>query len=237
MGLFSRNPAVLPTTSYGYIPPPGATASQGWSCSNSDCGTRGELVPKKWPFSCPSCGSPADPQFDEPWAQQARGPWLESKLREDLAAGSQAGAQVWQSELYAWRFDDALRRGDRSGARAAQEDLHQLIDGTFTGNSYPFYGGMPRFRILLSAIEANDPDTASAEAYDALRRVPLDNLEESNDERANVRQVINLILTFIEAYPSYATSADLLQQCGLLVVGSASVLPSDLEMRYRAISR
>ena len=112
-----------------------------------------------------------------------------------------------------------------------------MINDTFTGDSYPYYGGEPRFEIVSSAIRSNDPDSAAAEVYDSLRRVPLDRLEESNDERANVRQVINLILTFVASYPTHSSAADLLQKCGELVTASASVLPTELETRYRSLAR
>ncbi|MGK2965222.1 MAG: hypothetical protein ACSLFM_06405, partial [Tepidiformaceae bacterium] len=62
----------LPTTTYGYTPSPGATAS-GWQCNNPGCGTGDSPAPKKWPARCHLCGGPVDPDFDQPWHEEARG--------------------------------------------------------------------------------------------------------------------------------------------------------------------
>lgn len=98
MGLFSRRPMPLPRTSYGYVPPPEATAS-GWKCTDEDeCGTGGQEIPRRWPYRCPNCGAETDPEFNEPWAHQARGAWLSGKA-EDKSGEYPNGDPFWQRAL------------------------------------------------------------------------------------------------------------------------------------------
>ena len=62
MSFFNRTPQ-LPLTTYGYQPPPEATA-HGWSCPSEDCGVTEHEQVRKWPKRCTNCGSLADPVFD-----------------------------------------------------------------------------------------------------------------------------------------------------------------------------
>jgi hypothetical protein len=117
MPLFGKSLAYGPlsATSYGYVPPPEATA-HGWSCSGDDCRT-GEWEPvPRWPMACPRCGAPADPVFDEPWAHEATGP----RLRHEIARGGDPFlVSVSQAQLAAWQYKDAMLRDDRAAALAA----------------------------------------------------------------------------------------------------------------------
>ena len=104
MPFFRSKP--LPTTSYGYEPPPEATA-HGWHCP--ECG-RSEWEPvKRWPRMC-ECGSRTDPLFDEPWGHNAYG----VELRWNLANGREDGG-FSEDQLPSWLYKDAMIRGDFDG--------------------------------------------------------------------------------------------------------------------------
>jgi len=115
MGWFSGKQ--LPTTSYGYTPPPGATAS-GWVCYNDGCGTGDMPAPKRWPMQCPLCGGPADPEFDQPWRDESEGPRLRALIAHD---GDAYG--IYTGSLYGWQFGQALRKSVPAARQAVTEAL------------------------------------------------------------------------------------------------------------------
>lgn len=112
----------LPATTYGYAPPPGASAS-GWQCNNKGCGAGDVPAPSKWPFSCPLCGGPADPDFDEPWREQARGPRLQLLIDQ---YGDEFG--FYESAIRDWQYGQALGARDAARAEAIRVDNDRWLD-------------------------------------------------------------------------------------------------------------
>lgn len=117
MALFGGGNKRLPATTYGYQPPAGATAS-GAVCSNPNCTAVTEPGPKKWPFNCPQCGAVADPNFDQPWYEDARGFELERRIRTQ---GDEYG--VYTYFLYDWKFGQAFRYGNADPRAVLNEAL------------------------------------------------------------------------------------------------------------------
>ena len=119
-------PQSLSLTSYGYRPPPEATA-HGWRCANGNCAAAGRRAQR----GCRRCGSPVDPEFDEPWAHEARG----VQLGWQVDNMSQHGAGLARERLLAWQLKDALLRKDgaaAAGCRAGMRDYagrRQAADG------------------------------------------------------------------------------------------------------------
>lgn len=108
----------LPRTSYGYQPPPEATA-HGWRCANHNCGA----AVRRWPRRCRLCGWPADPEFDEPWAHEALGVELTWRIRRF----PKSGAGIPQERHMEWYLKDALLRQDGSAAEAARQAMRAYI--------------------------------------------------------------------------------------------------------------
>jgi hypothetical protein len=239
VGIFGKRQAPLPMTSDGYMPPPEATA-HGWKCPNPECSTGGEGAPRRWPFPCPSCGTATDPDFDEPWANEAKGPWLKGQVEqaeaEAASGGWKGGVPFWKSELESWTYQEAQSTGSREAAHAAQIRLHELIARARVDDP-SFFGGMARGKVVLSAISANDPESGAFELRDWLAAVPTGNVDDNNDERTNVRQVIMCITRFAEAFPNFETTGEFVSTCGVLVSEASSALSNDMIAEYRAIAR
>jgi hypothetical protein len=224
MGLFRRS-RPLPVTSYGYVAPPGATA-RGWRCPGDDCGTGGETAPRRWPFRCPECGEPVDPEFDEPWAHEARGPWL----RRQMEMANQEVRGFWEGELAAWVHRDALRAGDASAARSAQAAAHRLAERTGGETT-----GSLHFHIVDASIRHDRLDDAAVELEFWLTRTRTDGVEESGSRRTNCRGLLGAMVTFLE-HPGAAQhpAAPALRGAAAELRDAISeVLTVDLERRSR----
>jgi hypothetical protein len=108
----------LPRTSYGYQPPPQATA-HGWRCANQNCGA----AVRRWPRRCRLCGWSADPEFDEPWAHVALGVELSWRIRHF----PRSGGGIPEERLIEWHLKDALLRRNGPAAAAAREAMRAYI--------------------------------------------------------------------------------------------------------------
>lgn len=128
MRLFRQN--LLPRTSYGYQPPPGAAVT-GWRCATSyksatgqGCGVQGDEVPRRWPFPCPSCGGPTDVVLAGPWQHEAKGVELQYLLANDV---DDEGLTAFQWIM--WRHTEARRTGNREAAAHARRDFRAMDAG------------------------------------------------------------------------------------------------------------
>lgn len=178
----------LPRTSYGYQPPDRATA-RGWECLTDGCRTGDEPAPRRWPHRCPECGSPTDPRLDEPWAHEARGPWLRHELRR-----CQPGERpVWRDALNGWLVRDALRCGDLDAARSAVADVQRELRSRRPG------GDGELLLPLVTDLLAHDELDQAADALISwgVRAVVRD-VEDDSAARTDCRQLLAGLLTFLE---------------------------------------
>jgi hypothetical protein len=227
MGLLRRT-ATLPVTSYGYAPPPGATA-RGWRCPAPDCGFGDDTAPRRWPFACTECGHPADPDFDEPWAHDAREPWLRHEL--DVAAPAQRG--FWLGELIAWRHRDAVRRRDLEAAEAARGQARRWLADT-AADPYRI-AGQVHHPIVVGALGADWIDSAVDELTFWCRRVRTEDVEHDNARRTDCRQLLSALLAYLEhpATPRHPRTPELRRSAVALRDTIRDVLSVDLERRSR----
>lgn len=184
MPLFGRSKQ-LPTTSYGYTPPPEATAV-GWRCTS--CWRAGETgdVPRRWPHPCVQCGRPADPTFAEPWAHEARG----VELRHQIATG-EGMVGFPQADLAIWRCTDALRRGDHAGADAVRAEFWANDELGGKASRSPYGPSQLVFH------ECREGDFARA-AEDLLRWLDASRADGDAVERDNCKQAVGAAVRFLE---------------------------------------
>lgn len=232
MGLFTKRPVQLPTTSYGYTPPPEATA-QGWQCNNEDCGTGDVPAPRSWPFRCPQCGGPADPAFDQPWREEARGPRLQMLLDRDIRDGRTGATSVYEAGIGEWKYGRALMKGDIAGAEEIRRQLSDWLSQPEQDYSRPSTYGM----IVMHALESGQTAAAADQLRSWIAYADTSDLANSNDKRVNCFSLLRNQLRFLEdprgaldpAAPQIAADARAL--------GAAirPELPLDLEQQWRRL--
>lgn len=177
----------LPRTSYGYQPPPQATA-RGWRCANQDCAA----PVRRWPRRCRLCGWPADPELDEPWAHEALGAELSWRVRR--SPGNGAGAV--QDRLVEWRLRDALLLRDRLAAVAARGAMHDYIRSRQAEDNW-WNPGFLLGLAVFDALEFGDLDGAAADLCCWLGVFAGDRPEESRGLLASARSVMNATVAFL----------------------------------------
>jgi hypothetical protein len=199
MGWFSGNKQ-LPETTYGYQPPPEATAS-GWQCNNKDCGTGDAPAPKKWPARCPLCGGLADPDFDAPWREEARGYRLQMLAKQD---GDEFG--IFESGIREWRYGQALARSDVAGAEATRRDTDRWLVHMSRQSPY-FRVGSVRFMLIHHAVKYQQIDAAARELTDWFAAADVYNVdysplgessEEGNRMRSELFPLFRSAIGFLE---------------------------------------
>lgn len=199
MGLFSKEKP-LPSTGYGYVPPPEATAC-GYECNNVNCGqmrTILEPAPRKWPVACASCGGPMDPVFNEPWNWESRGPWFRYMMRNDPN-------DVYASGLREWEFQHALFSGDTNGALKRFDDDWNWMDKQVAENA-DFPDAAARFGVVQAALGAGMLDIAATGltrwigAFDVFRR-DYSTIDDSNSstDRHRAFNLLTCLLDFLDA--------------------------------------
>jgi hypothetical protein len=176
----------LPRTSYGYQPPPQATA-RGWRCANQDCGA----PVRRWPRRCRLCGWHADPEFDEPWAHAALGAELSWRVRHYPDS-----AGVPQERLIEWRLKDALLCQDRPAAAVARRAMHDHIRTRQAADSW-WNPGFLLGLAVFDAIQFGDLDGAAADLCCWLGVFGGDHTGESRGWLANARSVMNAGVAFL----------------------------------------
>lgn len=230
MGLFGTKP--LPTTSYGYQPPPGATA-HGWTCTNSDCHVSEHEPVRRWPRPCPQCGSVTDPLFDEPWAHEAEGMELQWLLREHPDRGGGFYNDQWE----VWQFKDAVRRRDAAGvdqarARARSYAADRLAD-KWWGPSNVF------FHFVWIGLEARDLDGAAQDLIYWISISSADDVENNNANRTNCRNVIDMAARFhaTSGGSQHRLALQIRQGCVKLAEGAYPTLNRDQQNAVTRMAR
>jgi hypothetical protein len=179
----------LPRTSYGYQPPPRATA-RGWRCANHNCAAPVRGRPRR----CRLCGWPADPEFDEPWAHEALG----AELRWRTSQFPASGGGIPHERLIEWHLKDALLRHDWPAAAAARAAIHEYIRARQAEDTW----WDPSFLLGLAvfdAIELGDLDGAAADLCCWLRVFTADRPAEIPRSLANAKSVMNAGVAFLAA--------------------------------------
>jgi hypothetical protein len=194
VGIFTRR-TDLPPTRYGYVPPANAMPT-GWICVNEDCG-HGDLAAdhRRWPRSCPECGSPiATNRLEMPWQHFAKRVEIDARIESPRWEGDLSQAMT---EDLVWRCADAVHNGDPSAAENLRQELDAHLVRTESTDPY-FNGGTSRWEFVEVAMAHNLSDLAVRE-LDAWRAAAsLTNLENDNARRTNARQLASRLIAFLE---------------------------------------
>ena len=186
MALWRRRPR--PLTSYGYQPPPEATV-HGWRCASRDCAAPVRHRPRR----CRRCGSPADPEFDEPWAHQALG--AELSWLATVAPGREAA--VARDRLIAWRVRDAVARRDYPAAAEARRVMRDYADRRRAEDPRWSPGPMLGFAVS-GALGLGDLDGAAGDLCCWLEMSDADTAGGAGAFR-NATSVLNAVVSFLAA--------------------------------------
>ena len=220
MGLFGPKP--LPMTSYGYQPALGATA-HGWACTNYDCGTSEHEPVKRWPKSCPKCGSSTDPLLDQPWKHEAEGVELQWILRNHPKRGGGFYRDQWE----VWQFRDAALRGDHAGMAEARRRARAYVTERMCDK---WWGpGSVFFHFVWDGIEVGDLAGAADDLCYWLSISSSEDVENDNTNRTNCRQVIDIAARFLAAPggASHPRAPEIRRGCVKLAEGAYQVLNRD----------
>lgn len=220
MGLFGPKP--LPTASYGYRPPLGATA-HGWKCTNWDCCVSEHELVKRWPKACNTCGSPVDPLFDQPWEHDAEGVELQWFLRDH----PERGGGFYEDQWEVWQYRDAALRGDTAGVVAARARVRTYAAKRMADN---WWGpGGVFFHFVWIGLEVGDLNGAADDLTYWLSLSSSEDVENDNTNRTNCRQVIDMTTRFLAApgAASQARAPEIRQGCLKLAEGAFPVLNRD----------
>ncbi len=185
-------PKSIPATSYGYQPPLGAT-TVGWACLSHDCGVSEHEPVKRWPKTCPKCGSPTDPLFSPRWKHDAWGIELQHKIRNKVE-----GLGFYEDQWEAWQFEDAVLRGDREGMARARASARAYAQKRLSAESWWFPGSV-FFHFTWTAIKAGDLDGAAEDLVYWISVSSVEDVENDNSSRTNSRQVIDQADEFLQA--------------------------------------
>lgn len=229
--LFGSKP--LPVTSYGYQPPHRATA-HGWTCSNYGCGQAQHEPVRRWPVRCPSCGTPADPLLDQPWAHEAEG----IELSWAVSHHPERGGGFAQERLLGWKLKDALLGGDVPAAQAARAAIHshaaqRAREDRWWSPSYLFNSP------VKDALAAGDIDGAADDLCVWLGLSTGDNAEEDNRNRTNARTVIDAAEKFFASAGgrSHPRAQEIRQACLRVAEGAFPVLNRELQAAITRMAR
>ncbi|TCK22269.1 hypothetical protein [Pseudonocardia endophytica] len=179
----------VPTTSFGYTAPPDAVVD-GWGCPNRDCGRGGPDVPQRWPHPCPGCGTATDPTFAEPWAHDARGPFL----RAAVAGSAPAVREVWVGALAGWEHADALRRADAAAAERARLRARDVLGQVSEATAGSLQAG-----IVNGCLAHGLADSAADELLYWSARVRTAGAAADSGRRADCRTLMDGSLDFLES--------------------------------------
>lgn len=190
-------PRRLPTTSYGYTPPPEARAD-GWRCFGDECYNGGTPAPRRWPVRCPECGSPVDPTFEPPWDHEAEGVLLAHQLRSSVGAEKRA---IARASLYSWDYKDAVRNQDLSRQDVVKTQFLQEIGQLFTRqNAWTLWRTLSS--TVWDALGALDLDFAADLIAVWRPFVRTDDVEENNENRTQSRMFVGTCIRFLEQVES-----------------------------------
>lgn len=192
MGIFRSKS--LPRTSYGYQPPPEATAS-GWKCPGPECGDGDEATPRRWPALCTACGTQVDPSFDEPWAHQARRLEIDHILRDPAQNSSYKTLVRVESDV--WDYKDALMRHHASSASRARHAFRRTVTDIVRTDHY-FVSGTSYFQVVLAGLEYADVDGVADELLTWYPEIDTRDVETDDARRFNSRYFISCGVRFLE---------------------------------------
>lgn len=230
MGFFK--PKALPATSYGYLPPAGATA-HGWKCGRFDCGTSEHEPVRRWPKPCPQCGSPTDPLFDQPWEHESYGVELQWLIQNH----SERGGGFYESQWEIWQFKDALLRDDRSAAANARANARAYAVKRLEQDSWWGPGDI-FFHLVWYDLEVKDLDWAADDLIFWLGVSSAEDVENNNTNRTNSRQVIDSAGRFLEAGGgSHPRAPEVRAGCLKIAEGAFQVLNTDLQALVTQMAR
>lgn len=231
MGLFGSKQ--LPSTSYGYRPPPEATA-KGWVCTNPDCGNSEHEYVRRWPKACTTCGSNTDPLFQPPWEHDAEGVELRWILQND----PERGGGFYRDRWPVWQFKDAAGRGDRAAMARARTDARSHATQRMATASW-WGPGAVYFQLVWIALQVHDLDGAADDLCEWLKVSSADDVENNNTNRTNCRQVIDSASRFL-AEPgglSHPRAPEIRRGCLQLAEGAYPILNRDLQNAIAMMSR
>jgi hypothetical protein len=183
----------LPTTTYGYTPPPDARA-EGWRCFNDDCHAGDWPALRRWPAACPECGGTVDPTFEEPWRHDAEGVQLAHQHQTSARATDRELAGAY---LYSWRYKDALLRRDMARLTAVKKEFGLLLD------ELPQRADRWAFQMALTGTAWHAASVADLDfAADLLQAwhpaIHTDDVEENNQTRTEARSFIGACIRYLE---------------------------------------
>lgn len=225
-------PKALPTTSYGYTPPAGATA-HGWKCSNYECSTSEWEAVRRWPKACTRCGAGTDPLFDQPWEHDADGAELQWQIRDHPERGGGFHQDQWQI----WQFKDALRHGDRSGAAIARSSARAYAVDRSHNDSWWCPGDI-FFHLVWYDLEVSDLDWAADDLIFWLGLSSTDDVENNNGNRTNSRQVIDMTARFLAGGgTSHPRMPEIKAACLKVAEGSFQILNYEQQATVTQLSR
>jgi hypothetical protein len=230
MGLFGPKP--LPPTSYGYRPPPEATA-HGWTCTNWDCGRSEHEPVRRWPKACTACGGPADPLFDQPWEHDAEG----VELQWLLAEHPERGGGFYQDRWEIWQFKDAVRRADSAWVAQARARARTYAVGR---RADKWWGpGSVFFHLVWVGLEVGDLDGAADDLTYWLSISNSEDVENDNTNRTNCRQVIEMAGRLLAAPggASHPRAPEVRQCCLKLAEGAFPILTRDQQNAVLQMAR
>lgn len=182
----------LPATSYGYQPPPRATA-RGWKCTDFDCGVSEHEPVRRWPKECPQCGAATDPLCDPPWEHEAEGVELQWLIRNH----PERGGGFYQDQWQIWQFKDALLRGDRTAAGEARASARAHAVERMQNDAW-WGPGRIFFTLVWHELEV-DLDWAADDLVFWLGVSSTEDVENNNTNRTNSREVIDIASRFLAA--------------------------------------
>jgi hypothetical protein len=221
----SFGPKQLPTTSYGYRPPPDATA-KGWVCTSIDCGVSEHEYVRRWPKACTMCGSNTDPLFELPWEHDAEGIQLQWILHKD----PERGGGFYRDQWAVWQFKDAALRGDRTAMASARADARSYATQRMATASW-WGPGNVYLHLVWVALQVHDLDGAADDLCRWLNASSANDVENNNTNRTNCRQVIDSVRRFLAepggaAHPRFA---EIRRRCLELAEGAYPILNRDLQ--------
>jgi len=229
VALFAKRAVQLPVTSYGYAPPTEATA-RGWQCNNYDCGTGDEPAPRSWPFHCPLCGGLADPDFDEPWHEEARGPRLQVLLNRENGGGA---GHVYEAALWAWSYGRALAAGNIPESEQIRAQASAWLTQIALTDPY-LHGSATRQEIVSHALTYGQVEAAAGELRAWHAQADTSNVADSSVNRSNCIALLHSELRFLEdARGAYSpAAAQVAADARNLGAAIQRELPLDLQQRW-----
>jgi hypothetical protein len=225
-------PKALPSTSYGYIPPSGATA-HGWKCTNGECLTKELEAVRRWPKACARCGSGTDPVFDQPWEHDAEGVELQWQIRDQPEQGGGFHQDRWQI----WQFKDALLREDRTGAALARSSARSYaVDRSLTDSWW--YLAHIFWDLVWYELQAGDLDWAADDLIFWLGLSSTDDVDNHNGNRTNSMLVIEMTGRFIAAGgTSHPRMPEIKAGCLKVAEGAFRILSYEQQATVTQLSR